>query len=118
MGLSVKYDYSEDVTLQGTIGAFGTVTNFGGKVAYKFKKEPMYDLYGFVSAGMYKYSDVFFDESVIGFGGGAGIEYDLSEIFDGMPLTISGEVGVSVVNFDNYSGFSAFGVGGGLHYWF
>jgi len=117
-GLSAKYDYSEDITLQGTVGAFGTVTNFGAKALYKFKKEPQYDLYGFVSAGVYKYSGAFFDESVVGFGGGAGIEYDLSKLLEGMPLTISGEVGMSVVNFDNYTGFSAFGLGVGLHYWF
>ena len=116
-GLSAKYDMSEDIAIQGTLGALGTVTNIGGRVLYKFKKEPKYDLYGFGSVGMYKYSSGFIDESVFGFGAGAGLEYDLSHEFSGTPVTISGEVGASVVNFDEYTGFSSFGLGIGIHYW-
>ncbi len=115
-GLSAKYDINDDVAVQGTVGALGTVSNYGGRVLYKFKKEPKYNLYGFGSVGMYNYSSGIFDESVTGFGGGAGLEYDLGNEFSGTPITMSGEIGLASVGFDNYN-YSSFGLGFGIHYW-
>ncbi|MCK5903579.1 MAG: outer membrane beta-barrel protein [Cocleimonas sp.] len=112
-GLSTKYETSDVLTLQATLGALGTVTNLGGRVLYKFKKMPEYDLYGFGSVGVYNYSSGVIDESVFGFGGGVGMEYDLSK-----ELTVNAELGMSIVNFDEYTGYSTVGIGIGLHYWF
>ncbi len=113
-GLSVKKELTNEITAQGTIGAFGTVTNFGAKAMYKFKKEPEYDIYGYGSLGVYKWSGsgLFASESVMGFGAGAGLEYDVTK-----EITVNGEIGFGAVNFDHYS-YGSFGMGLGAHYWF
>lgn len=115
-GLSGKYDLNEKMTVQGVFGFLGTVTNYSGRLLYRFQDKDDYDLYGFGSAGIYRYDYYLGDESVFGFGAGAGIEYDLSDALDGLPLTVSGEIGFGFVSFDYYS-YGAVGLGVGFHYW-
>lgn len=111
-GLSVKYRYTDIVTVQGTLGAFGTLKNYGVRGLYTFRAEEKYDLYGFGSVGLWKW-DGFLAESAVGFGAGAGAEYFFTPQF-----AASAELGIGFVNFDNYAGFSTVGLGLGLHYYF
>lgn len=114
-GLSLKYKYSETLTAQGTLGFFGNLKNYGVRGLYTFDDQENYDLYAFGGIGLWQWDgDIFTDsESVVGFGAGAGIEY----MFSGAPLAASAEIGLGLVNFDNYN-FSSFGIGLGLHYYF
>lgn len=127
-GLSARYDLSERTQFQGVLGALGTVTSLGARVNRTFKDEPKYDVIGFGAVGLWRYG--YFSstrgrdltESSIGIGGGAGFEFDLAELFspedDDFPaLFWSIELGLTYASFDNYS-WSAFGLGGGLHYRF
>lgn len=115
-GISAKYDVNDKMTAQGVLGSLGTVTNYSVRGLYRFKKKPDFDLYAFGSAGIYRYDYYLGNESVFGFGAGAGLEYDLSKALDGLPLTVSGEIGFGLVSFDYYS-YGAIGLGVGIHYW-
>ena len=125
-GLSVRYDLNERMQAQGVVGAFGAVTNFSGRLNYDVKDEEKYDVYGFGSVGLWRYSyrvlGVGASESSVGFGGGAGVEFDLEEVFspdsdDFPPLFWSVELGVNVASLDAYN-FSTISMGAGLHYHF
>lgn len=115
-GLSAKFDLNEKMTAQGVLGLLGTVQNYSGRLLYRFQDKEEFDLYGFGSLGMYRYDYYLGDETAFGFGAGAGIEYDLSNALDGIPLTVSGEIGLGFVSFDYYS-YGALGFGVGFHYW-
>ena len=121
-GISGLYDLSEQITLQGIIGAFGTVTNFGVRGLYRFQTEDKYDLYGFGTAGMWSYDYSVDTENVVGFGGGAGVELDWRRILTPEdnsfpPLFSSIDIGFVLANFEHYD-FSGVTIGGGFHYRF
>jgi hypothetical protein len=121
-GLSGIYDMSDQITLQAVVGALGTVTNLGARALYRFNQQEKYNLYGFGTAGLWRYDYTIDTESVVGFGGGAGIELDWREIIspeDGSfpPLYSSFDLGFVLADFDHYN-FSGFSFGGGLHYRF
>ncbi len=121
-GISGLYDMSDQITVQAVIGALGTVTNFGGRLMYRFQTAPVYDLYGFGSVGYLGYDYGFGSEGVVGFGGGAGIELDWASIFESAeggfpPLYTSIELGFMLANFEHYN-WSGFSMGGSLHYRF
>lgn len=125
-GVSVRYDLSDRVQAQGVVGALGEVTNFSGRLNYDLKDEEKYDIYGYGSVGLWRYSFSLFgvseSETSIGIGGGAGLEFDLQEVFapdedDFPPLFWSIEMGLTMASFDAYN-WSTFSLGGGLHYRF
>jgi hypothetical protein len=121
-GISGLYDLNEQITLQGIIGAFGTVTNLGVRGLYRFQTEDKYDLYGFGTAGLWSYDYSIDTENVIGFGGGAGIELDWRRILTPddnsfPPLFSSIDIGFVVADFEYYD-FSGLVIGGGIHYRF
>lgn len=115
-GLSAKYRFSNTVTAQGTLGFFGSLQNYGVRGLYAFKKEPQYDIYGFAGLGVWRWDgSIFFrSESAVGVSGGGGIEYMLENV----PVALSAELGFALLSFDNYDGFSGFGIGLGAHYYF
>jgi len=119
-GLSGSFDVDERITAQAIVGAFGTLTNFGGRGLYRFSLEPSYNLYGYGTVGVWNYSGIV-RENVVGFGGGGGIELDWRRLFsdDGSfpPLFSTIDLGFVAANFDHYS-FSGFTIGSGIHYRF
>ena len=119
-GLSLKYRVSERITAQGTLGFFGSVSNYGARGLYEFSRGDFFGAYGFAGVGVWRYDGgrFFASESVFGFSGGAGVEYDLRGLAPTLPpVFVSGELGLGVASFDNYD-FSSFGLGLGLHYRF
>jgi hypothetical protein len=121
-GISGIYDVSETVSAQAVVGAFGTVTNFSGRGIYRFMRDEVYNLYGFGTAGVWRYNAPGLDENVIGLGGGTGLELDWRRIFANNetnfpPIFSTIEIGIVHANFDFYN-FSSFSMGGGIHYRF
>ncbi len=119
-GLSGTMQVSETLTAEALLGFLGTVTNFGGRVWYRFKRDVDYDLYGYGAASLYRYDYVIDTESVLGLGGGAGIEAGLQRLFDDAdfpPIFVNAEVGLAFANFQYYN-FSTFIFGAGIHYRF
>jgi len=120
-GLSVKVDLSDTYTVQGIAGFLGDVTNYSMRGLYNFQNEKDYSLYGYGGVGMWQIKyDIFGveDESVVGFGAGAGVEYDLRALSPNfIPLFVNFELGMDVVKFENDS-YGGFTTGLGLHYKF
>jgi len=119
-GISGLYDVNEQITVQAIIGALGTVTNFGGRGIYRFQIEPKYNLYGFGTVGLWRYDYTIDTESVVGFGGGAGVELDWRRILEDdsfPPLYTSLDLSFVLANFEYYN-FSGISTGGGVHYRF
>lgn len=120
-GLSGTIDVTEQVTAQAIVGAFGTLTTVGARGIYRFTQEETYNMYGYGTVGMWRYPGII-RENVVGFGGGAGIEFDWRRIFSNQngtfpPLFTTIDLGLVVANFEHYD-FSGFTVGSGLHYRF
>lgn len=127
-GISGTYRVSELVTAEAILGLMGTVQSFAARGWYRFVQDPTYDVYGYVTAGLLRYDyDRFlgFDrisdtESVLGFGGGAGIELSWAKILDKPdfpPIYSNIDVGFMYANFEFYD-WSGLGMGGGIHYRF
>lgn len=122
-GLSAKKELTDDISAEVILGFLGTYTNFGAKGIYKFQKDAQYDLYGYgsLSYWSYDYGSRFYyggreygKTTGIGFGAGAGIEYDVAP-----DITVNGELGFNAVNWDyGYSGMGVFNIGVAAHYWF
>ena len=119
-GLSGTMDMTSKITLQGTLGALGTFTAFGGSVWYRFNQNDAYDLFAFGGASHIGFSLGGSTQSTQGFGGGAGIEWDWGDLFnseDFPPIFSNGTIGFYTYGQD-FAGLSAFWVGGGAHYRF
>jgi hypothetical protein len=121
-GISGIVDVTNRISAQAVVGAFGTVSNFSGRGIYRFMREEIYNLYGFGTGGVWRYNHVGLDESVLGLGGGAGMELDWRRILGSEetrfpPIFSSLELGIVHANFDVYN-FSSFSIGGGIHYRF
>jgi hypothetical protein len=118
-GLSVKVDLTDEYGVQAIGGFFGDVTNYSIRGLYTFQNKKNYNLYGYGSVGMWKIDYTFLDdESVVGYGAGAGVEYDLRALSPSfIPLFVNFELGIDVVKFDNDS-YGGFTTGLGLHYKF
>ncbi len=131
-GISGMLDITPDMSIQGIIDPLGNLKMYTGKGIYRFKKGPSWSAYGYGMAGAwshYPYYDVVGwnvvkkTETIVGFGAGAGIEYDwrgLSADFSNFPLIWWNiEIGLGKIDFKK-SGvdFSGIMIGGGLHYRF
>ena len=120
-GLSGKYDMTNKLTAQGIVGLWGYsgLTSITGRVLYKFKQGRDYNFYGYGSLTSWSWSNSYYDETVFGFGVGAGGEYDIRGIDRSfIPLFVSLDLGVQVASFEHYGGFGGLGLGLGLHYKF
>ncbi len=109
-GFSAKYRYTDVLTLQGTIAPLGSATSYGARGLYNFHQDGPLTGYGFVGLSLWKIDLGFLgDDSAVGFGGGAGVEYEVAPRF-----LLSAELGF------NSSGVlsSAIGLGLGIHYQF
>ncbi len=118
-GFSAKYRATDTITAQATAGFFGALNHYSIRGLYAFNTGPFYEIYGVGSIGLWQWNGFLVDESSVGFGAGAGFEYDLRGLAPELPaLFASIEFGFNVVNFDTYTGFSSFGQAIGLHYRF
>ncbi|MEA1879537.1 MAG: hypothetical protein U9N11_02670 [Campylobacterota bacterium] len=120
-GLSGKYDITNKITGQAIVGLWGYsgLTSITGRVNYKFKQTKYYNMYGYGSISSWSWSNSFYDETVFGFGAGAGFEYDIRGLDKNfIPLFISGDLGLQVASFDHYGSFGGLGIGLGVHYKF
>lgn len=54
-GLSGMMDVNDKVSVQGILGAFGDLNIYAGRGIYRFRKEPMWNTYGY---GMSRYVDL------------------------------------------------------------
>ena len=121
-GISAKYDVTDKVTAQAIIGVWGynNLTSFTGRGLYKFKEKEHFNFYGYGAITSWTWNDNYYgDETVIGFGAGAGAEYDIRGIDpEFIPLYINLDLGLQVASFDHYGGFSGLGLGLGVHYKF
>ncbi len=117
-GLSVKYDINDKITAQAILGAIGTVTNYSGRILYNFKKDKYFTYYGYGSVGSWSWSNSFYSETVIGYGAGAGLDYNIQNADKDLPpIFLSAEAGFSMVDFSHYS-YGGLGIGIGIHYKF
>ena len=120
-GLSVKMDVTDTITGQAVVGFLGDLNSYAVRGIYKFQKDQYYNMYGFGSVGLWTWDGSYYygSESVVGIGGGAGIEYDLRGLGPQMkvPLFVSAELGLNIASFDHYN-FSSLGLGVGIHYKF
>lgn len=128
-GLSGTLQISETLTAGAVAGLFGTISNIGGRVWYRFNRNATYDIYGYAGASLLRYgystftstSGVVKDtESVLGLGAGAGLDVGLQTLLNNAdlpPIFFNWEVGIAHADFDFYQ-FSSFTFGGGIHYRF
>lgn len=123
-GLSGTMQVNDAITAEAVVGLLGTVSNLGGRVWYRFNQAPARDFYGYGAAGLYRYDysvvGVSDTESVVGLGGGVGVESGLRHLFDDEsfpPIFINAEVGIAIASFEYYN-FSALNFGMGIHYRF
>ncbi|MBU1487235.1 hypothetical protein KKH56_04195 [bacterium] len=120
-GLSGKMQLSDKWTAQGVIGALGTFTSFSGRGLYKLQSDKYWEMYGFGQAGVWMWGGGrgYDSETTFGFGGGAGVEGDWRALSPKLPpLYWNIEAGLGVISWENYSGFSIFNFGSGVHYKF
>ncbi len=127
-GLSGTLQINETITGEAVLGFFGAVSNFGGRVWYRFNRNEQYDIYAYGCAGVYRYKglDGFLlgnsvSESVLGLGFGAGVEAGLPKLFDDEdfpPIFVNAELGLAIASFEYYGGFSSLSLGFGAHYRF
>lgn len=127
-GISGTIQVSETLTGEAVLGFFGAVSNFGGRIWYRFNRNETYDIYAYGGLGVYRYTgfdsillDLNRTESVLGVGLGAGVEAGLPKLFDDEdlpPIFLNAELGLALASFEYYTGFSTLSLGFGVHYRF
>lgn len=120
-GVSGKMDLSPSTQVQVVLGALGNVTTVSGRAYRFFDRQPKVSWYGFGTLGLWRWSDVFYSESAVGFGGGAGVELDWREILDSPDfprLASTVDLGLTMASFDTYENWSLLSFGVGFHYHF
>jgi hypothetical protein len=121
-GVSGIYDFTNSVSGQAVLGFFGGLQSYSGRVLYRFNRKKAYDLYGYGTLGIWRYSGFGETASATGIGGGVGIEYSWQHLFDSPDIPpLFGNIELGFVNltgeFNNYT-FSSFVYGAGIHYRF
>lgn len=120
-GLSAKFNPNDHHSIQLIYGALGIVSNFSGRYNYLFDENDAIvptKPYLYAQAGKWFYNQGNLDESVFGYGVGAGLEFNY--FFWGLfsdNLKSSIEIGYGDVDLFYYD-FSYTTFGFGLHYEF
>jgi len=128
-GVSGMMDISNNMALQGILGAFGDLKLYGGRGIYRFRQEQRWNTYGYGLIGAWSYKGIEIDsnftwkettETVVGFGAGVGVEYDWRAWVPGLPPIWSNlEIGFGRTKFEEVDyDFSTFMLGAGFHYRF
>lgn len=90
-GISGMMDVSDKVSVQGILEAFGYLKAYTGRGIYRFKRESVWNAYGYGMVGMWSYSyDADWDrakgtETAMCFGAGGGIEYNWQAFAPNLP---------------------------------
>ncbi len=117
-GISGMYDVTDQISVQAVFGFFGGLQMYSGRGLYHFNQQEAYNIYGFGTVGAWRYSTT----SVLGVGGGAGLEYSWQQLFDSAEIPpLFGNIEIGFVHLsDDFSGytFSSLTYGGGIHYRF
>ncbi len=118
-GLSGTYDMDDNISLQAILGFGGAANAYAVRGLYRFKHEQSWNAYGYGSVGLWTYRHWHRgSESALGFGAGAGIEYDWRYLNPDLPpLFWNIELGIGIVGLDHYS-VSALWIGTGVIYRF
>ena len=129
-GISGTMRINDEVTAEAVVGFLGPVSNYGGRAWYRFNRNSTYDIYGYAAVSVFRHRHTEFipgsldtrraTESVLGLGGGVGIETGIQTIFQDRelpPVFVNWEIGIALASFDHYN-FSSFAFGGGVHYRF
>ena len=128
-GISGMMDVNETISVQAILGFFGSLNTYAGRGLYRFKKERDWEIYGYGMIGIWSYDGVGvrtgfalenYTETAVGFGAGAGLEYDWRALSPDLPpLFWNVELGIGIVNFNkvNYD-FNTLLIGLGVHYRF
>ena len=128
-GISGMVDVSDKISIQGILGAFSVLKTYAGRGIYRFKKETYWNAYGYGMLGAWSYPGYKIGtgwsleettETVMGFGAGAGIEYDWRGLNPKLPpLFWNLEIGLGSVKFKEIDyNLSAFMFGAGVYYRF
>ena len=117
-GLSAKKNFGEKYAIQAIIGPVGALKTFAGRGLMKIKEDEMWSMYGYGTVGIWHYSFLGVGETVLGYGAGAGIEYDIRSLDEDLPpIYLNAELGIGVVNFGEVDyNFSTITIGIGAHY--
>jgi len=119
-GLSAKLDMNDTHSAQVIFGALGIVSNYSARYIYNFQETGAIQvkpfLYSQVGVWSYSFSSFGIDEneSTIGYGLGAGLEFNwLNFVSENLKTTV--EIGYGKVDLDSYNfAFTTFGFG--IHY--
>ena len=130
-GISVQKPFDDKITLQGIVGPGSLISTFAARGLYSLKGEKFWSIYGYGMAGLITYTGTDIDffsptfgqttkEGSLGFGGGAGIEYNVQALSKDLPpIYFNAEIGLMAVKFEAFtSPFSGMVFGGGAHYRF
>ena len=123
-GLSIKMDTSQKTAVQGILDFTGERRSYSFRGIYKFRNRQFYDIYGFAEIGVWDWDRAYhhkYQKTALGFGAGAGVEYDLRGLDSGfLPIFVSAELGIYRIDFDDdyYYYDDRLGLGFGLHYKF
>ncbi|MDH5228809.1 MAG: hypothetical protein OEZ58_14545 [Gammaproteobacteria bacterium] len=129
-GISGKMKISNVITAQAMIGFWGTLNTYAARGLYRFQEDKFWNAYGYGMLGFWSYRATVYDFStfsnqektqfVLGFGGGAGIEYNWQAVAPDLPpIWFNLELGFGSIKFNdlNYN-VSGVLIGGGAHYRF
>lgn len=125
VGISGKMDIANELEAQAVLGFFSTLHAYAGRILYKFQQDDYWDMYGYGSVGVWSYRERYItgvrrSESTVGFGFGAGVQWDWRARNERLPpIEWNFEVGFTLFNWDEVDYRSStimFGVGG--HYRF
>ena len=121
-GISAKFPFGEGLIIQGVVGTSNTLTNFSLRGLYEFSElNNETTVYAFGAAGLWTFrGSRFIDrETAFGISAGVGVDWDLQQSNpEWLPISLSAEVGASLVAFDDYAGFDLLSFGFGAHYRF
>lgn len=119
-GISGMMDINETISAQAIIGFFSHLKTYAARGLYRFRQEDNWNLYGYGMIGIWNYGAFGVSETVVGFGAGAGIEYDWRAFDPDLPpLFWNIELGLGVANFDKVAyDFNTLLIGVGVHYRF
>ncbi len=129
-GLSGMVDLSRGFALQGIFGVIGDLKTYAGRGILRFSRQKYHSVYGYGVVGAFSYTGLKEGESwyeweettetVVGFGGGLGFDYNWRAWSENLPpISWNLEIGIARVNFSEVDyNFSSMTFGAGLHYRF
>ena len=118
-GPSIRYQLTEKFAAQAVLSA-GALLGVTGRGNYDFQDNDKYDIFGYGSVSLWRWTGIISSESAVGFGVGGGVEFDFPELLEDdeiPPIFATLELGFGTTTFNTYS-YSGFRYGGSLHYRF